>query len=368
MERSEEKETIRTDLAVEAKDMVEADPENTEDQPKNQGVAVEHEDVDGIDLVHVTIDPEAEERMGKKAGHYVTFEAQGIRDKNTELQRKLIRTFSGTIADYFEKKGIQPDHSCLIIGLGNRDVTPDALGPKTVEEIMVTRHLFKEAPEHVEEGYRPVSAMAPGVMGVTGMETSDIIEALVERARPDFVIAIDALASRSLERVNATIQVSDAGIHPGAGVQNERKQVNEETLGVPVIAIGIPTVVDAVSITSDTIDFLIKHIGKEMSEGDAPGRNLAPAGLTFGEKPELSEEHIPQAENRQAVLGLVGGLDEEEKRQLIREVLGPLGHNLMVTPKEVDTFMSDMAHVLAQGLNAALHEAVTPESAGAYTR
>ena len=130
--------------------------------------------------------------------------------------------------------------------------------------------MFQLQPESVEEGFRPVSAIRPGVMGITGIETSDVIYGIIEKTKPDFVIAIDALAARSIERVNSTIQISDTGIHPGSGVGNKRKELSKETLGIPVIAIGVPTVVDAVSITSDTIDFILKHFGREMKEGNKP--------------------------------------------------------------------------------------------------
>ena len=141
--------------------------------------------------------------------------------------------------------------------------------------------MFQLQPESVEEGFRPVSAIRPGVMGITGIETSDVIYGIIEKTKPDFVIAIDALAARSIERVNSTIQISDTGIHPGSGVGNKRKELSKETLGIPVIAIGVPTVVDAVSITSDTIDFILKHFGREMKEGNKPSRSLLPAGFTF---------------------------------------------------------------------------------------
>ena len=140
------------------------------------------------------------------------------------------------------------------------------LVPMVCEHLVITRHLFQLEGYHVEDGYREVSALSPGVMGLTGIETSDIIFGVVEKSKPDFVIAIDSLASRSIERVNATIQISDTGIHPGSGVGNKRKEISKDTLGVPVISIGVPTVVDAVTITSDTIDFLLKHFGREMNE------------------------------------------------------------------------------------------------------
>lgn len=172
--------------------------------------------------------------------------------------------FAKEFSYFLEEVGVTKEASCLIVGLGNWNVTPDALGPIVVENVLVTRHLFQLQPESVEEGFRPVSAIRPGVMGITGIETSDVIYGIIEKTKPDFVIAIDALAARSIERVNSTIQISDTGIHPGSGVGNKRKELSKETLGIPVIAIGVPTVVDAVSITSDTIDFILKHFGREM--------------------------------------------------------------------------------------------------------
>lgn len=233
------------------------------------------------------------------------------------------------------------------------------------ENLLVTRHLFRLQPENVQEGYRPVSALAPGVMGLTGIETSDIIQGVIKESKPDFVIAVDALAARAVERVNTTIQFSDTGIHPGSGVGNKRKELSKETLGIPVIAIGVPTVVDAVTITSDTVDYILKHFGREMKD-DSPSRSLVPAGMNFGKKKVLTDEDLPGEKERQSFLGIVGTLDENEKRQLIHEVLSPLGHNLMVTPKEIDTFIDDMANVLANGLNTALHEKVSQDNKGSY--
>ncbi|BBP90856.1 hypothetical protein BsIDN1_44740 [Bacillus safensis] len=153
----------------------------------------------------------------------------------------------------------------------------------------MTRHLFELQPENVQEGYRPVSSLSPGVMGLTGIETSDIIQGVIERSKPDFVIAVDALAARAVERVNTTIQISDTGIHPGSGVGNKRKELSKETLGIPVIAIGVPTVVDAVTIASDTIDYVLKHFGRELKMIDHPAL-LCRLVLTFGKKKTLTKK------------------------------------------------------------------------------
>lgn len=364
-----EKFQIRTDLALEAREMVLEEDKKTNKEAKDvNGVFIEEETIDGVKITNIKVDEEGAKRLNKKAGHYLTFEAQGIRKKDTELQEQLEKVFAKKFQSFLQKVGIKKEDSCLIVGLGNWNVTPDALGPLTVEEILVTRHLFNLAPEEVQDGFRSVSAIIPGVMGTTGIETSDVIYGIIEKVKPDFVIAIDALASRSIERVNSTIQISDTGIHPGSGVGNKRKELSKDVLGIPVIAIGIPTVVDAVSITSDAMDFVLKHFGREMKEASRPSRRLAPAGMSFGEKRELTEKDMPEADKREHIMGLVGTLQEEEKRRLIAEVLSPLGHNLIVTPKEVDVFIEDMAHVLAQGLNAALHEQIDQVNVGAYTK
>ncbi|USK57613.1 GPR endopeptidase [Cytobacillus solani] len=363
---------IRTDLAIEAREMAIADQQkhvhDQEDLSQIEGVIIKEKEEEDIKISFVEVTKKGAAAIGKKEGRYLTLEAVGIRQQDTVMQQKVAKIFAEEFSQFLKQLGIRDDASCLVVGLGNWNVTPDALGPQVCENLLVTRHLYQLQPESVEEGYRPVSAIAPGVMGLTGIETSDIIFGIVEKTKPDFVIAIDALASRSIERVNSTIQISDTGIHPGSGVGNKRKEISKETLGIPVVAIGVPTVVDAVSITSDTIDFILKHFGKELKEGDRPSRALAPAGMTFGKRKKLTEEDLPEEEHRKTFLGMIGTLPEDEKRKLIYEVLSPIGHNLMVTPKEVDVFIEDMANLIANGLNAALHSNVKQENAGFYTR
>lgn len=362
---------VRTDLAIEEHEMLVQERETKanvkESEGAIEGVIIKEREDGGVKITSVEITEEGAEKMGKKKGQYLTLETVGIRNQDTELQEEVERVFAKEFHHFLEGIGVTKEMSCLIVGLGNRNVTPDALGPLVTENLVITRHLFKIEPESVEEGFRSVSALTPGVMGVTGIETSDIIDGVIKKVNPDFVVAIDALAARSLERVNATIQIADSGIHPGSGVGNKRKELSYETLGIPVIAIGIPTVVDAVSITSDTIDFILKHLGREQSEQGKPSKSLVPVGMTFGEKRTLTDEDLPSEQERQTYMGVVGTLEEEEKRRLIHEVLSPLGHNLMVTPKEVDSFIGSMANVLAGGLNAALHEKIDQENFGSYT-
>lgn len=365
--------SIRTDLAIEATEMALAQKavgtvEQEENLSQIEGVIIKEKEVNDIKISLVEVSGEAESQLGKKAGRYLTIEVQGIREQDTPLQQKVEEIFANEFSHFLEGIGINKNDSCLVVGLGNWNVTPDALGPIVCENLLVTRHLFQLQPENIEEGYRSVSALSPGVMGLTGIETSDIIFGVVEKTKPDFVIAIDALAARSIERVNSTIQISDTGIHPGSGVGNKRKELSKETLGIPVIAIGVPTVVDAVSITSDTIDFILKHFGKEIREGNRPSRALAPAGMRFGERKKLTDEDLPEEKQRKTFMGIVGTLSDDEKRKLIYEVLSPLGHNLMVTPKEVDVFIEDMANLIASGLNASLHHTVNQGNTGFYTR
>ncbi|MEK3890666.1 GPR endopeptidase [Bacillus sp. FSL K6-3431] len=363
---------VRTDLASESFEMalaqLDAKQKGKKVHKEIEGVIFKEKMVGDIKISSTEITEEGANRLGKKQGNYITMEVQGIRAQDSVVQQKVQEVFSQEFSAFLQKCQIPKTASCLIVGLGNWNVTPDALGPLVCENLIVTRHLFELDPDNVDDGYRSVSAISPGVMGITGIETSDIIFGVVRNSKPDFIIAIDALASRSIERVNSTIQISDTGIHPGSGVGNKRKEISKETLGVPVISLGVPTVVDAVTITSDTIDFLLKHFGKELGESGRPSRSLAPAGLTFGEKRMLTDEDLPEEKERKTFLGIVGTLEEEEKRKLIHEVLSPLGHNLMVTPKEVDVFIEDMANLLAAGLNAALHSSVDKSDTGFKTR
>ncbi|WP_077327084.1 GPR endopeptidase [Virgibacillus siamensis] len=355
---------VRTDLAVEAKEMY-VEKEKKEQEIK--GVTVNEREEENIRISNVDVDENGSKLIGKKPGTYITIYADGVKRQDTKRQESAAKVLAKELENLIAKQDIPDGATGLVVGLGNWNVTPDALGPMTVEKVLVTSHLFKMDHESVSEGYRSVAAVTPGVMGVTGMETSDIIFGIVEKLNPDFVIAVDALASRSIERVNETIQLADSGIHPGSGVGNKRKELSKETLGIPVFSIGVPTVVDAVTITSDTIDYMLKHFGREWREKDEPSKSLSPASMTFGEK-KFTEEDLPDESQRKTFMGIVGGLTEEDKRSLIKEVLTPIGHNLMVTPKEVDGFMKDMATLVATGLNAAMHEKVTVENFASYTR
>jgi spore protease len=359
--------SIRTDLALEAHQLV----TERSGVPQIPGVNMETTERDGVRMTKVDVlNEEGSRQIGKLPGKYLTLEVPGLRRKDTDLQNEVAKSFAMAFHNFLKEMGIHSKAKALVVGLGNWNVTPDALGPIVVENLLVTRHLFELMPDQIEDGYRPVSALSPGVLGITGIETSEIVFGVVEKTKPDFVIAVDALASRALERVNTTIQISDTGINPGSGVGNKRKPLTKDSLGIPVIAIGVPTVVDAVSIVSDTIDYVLSHMGRELnqSKNPAPAQKLTPSGFALPGTPKaFTSEDRPTDEGKRVIMGLVGVLPEQEKRQLIREVLQPLGHNLIVTPKEVDEFVEDMGNIIANGLNAALHEAVDMTNVSAYT-
>lgn len=356
--------TVRTDLAIEAKDMYVEKEEATKDVP---GVKASDHVYEGVKVSHIEISASGEKTLNKKPGSYITIFADGVKKQDTKMQTSAAKVLAKEIEKLLKKNNVDKDSKGLIVGLGNWNVTPDALGPMTVEKVVVTNHLFELQYETVANGYRPVAAISPGVMGVTGMETSDIILSIIEKFKPSFAIVIDALASRSIERINETIQITDTGIHPGSGVGNKRKELSKESLGIPVIAIGVPTVVDAVTIASDTLDYLLKHMGREWSEKDKPKRALLPSIMPIKHE-NLSEVDMPDEAKRNTFLGLVGTLSEFEKRTLLEEVLTPMGRNLIVTPKEIDGFMADMAHLVAEGINASLHEKIAVEGDAHYTR
>lgn len=333
---------LRTDLVLEI----------LEDK-NEQGYSIYKKREQGISVTEVMIKKENETIKGKKPGKYITIEFEDVTDhKNKEALEKI---FTKELKQILDGLNIKKEDRCLIVGLGNRNSTPDALGPITISNILVTNHLFLYG--EVEEGFRPVSTFIPGVTGETGIETSELLESVVKYLKPDFVIVIDALASRSIERVGHTIQITDTGIHPGSGVGNKRKEISKEIFGIPVISIGVPTVVDAVTICSDTIGYLYRHFSYVKQNMDHPSSKLIPAGSVNYLKEEVKEEPL----EKEKWLGLLGTLTEEETKQLIFEVLTPIGYNLMVTPKEIDFMISNLGLLLGSGINHALHEKVDDE-------
>ncbi|MBE5949690.1 MAG: GPR endopeptidase [Lachnospiraceae bacterium] len=301
---------IRTDLALEVREDIEKKGEEL------KGVRVSEEERYGGEIRITTVSIETEEAartMRKEKGKYLTIEVPFVRWEGEEEQELV----AGVVADYIRKVlGKEERKSVLVVGLGNRDVTPDALGPQIIDNLCVNRHL-------IGDGRRQnmISAVAPGVMAQTGIETAVLVKGIVAETKPTAVIALDALAARNIHRLNTTIQLSDAGISPGSGVGNHRHALNKGSLGVPVIAIGIPTVVDAATIVNDTMNRLVEAINSY--EGD-----------TFCGGYEM--------------------LTEEERRMLVYELFTPEWRGMFVTPKNVDETINNMSITLAKAICYAL--------------
>ena len=308
--------SIRTDLAIEAKQAY-----TEENKRELDGVRVDEENDGDIKVTTVTIESdEAGKELGKPKGHYITKDFPEFTSYDGECMNELSMVVGKVLkrlADVTEEKLV------LVVGLGNWNVTPDALGPKVVEKIMVTRHIKQIMPDALESHVRSVCALAPGVLGITGIETGEIVKAVVEKVKPDLVICIDALGSRKLDRVNRTIQIGDTGISPGAGVGNNRMQINEKSLGVKVLAVGVPTVVDAATIANDTIDMVLDDL-------------------------------VGKVERGKEFYSMLQKVDKNEKQMLIREILTPFVGELIVTPKDIDTIIESLAKIIADGINIAV--------------
>ncbi len=307
---------FRTDLALERRDLY-----RKANNVANEINGLETEEEQIGETIKVTrvkvLNQEGEQAIGKKQGNYITIDIKDLKiageediQKASEAVTKELKTLIGNL--------IQPQEDILVVGLGNLYVTPDALGPKVIQDIDITRHLLTYMPEVLEQGTRPVSAVSPGVLGTTGIETVEILKGIVDNVHPKLIIVIDALASRSIERISSTVQIADTGIVPGAGVGNQRKELTVDTLGIPVIAIGVPTVVEAATIAADSLNLFIQRLQEEAH----------------------SNEFLNQ-------------LQEEDKYQMIKEVLQPADYNFIVTPKEIDDLIENMSSVVARGINFA---------------
>ena len=308
---------FRTDLASERRDIYQK-VQGTEGELN--GIESQKEQINeklSVERVKIT-NEEGEKAIGKPKGIYTTIDIKNLKIAQEEEINKasevLAKELGDIISMHIDKQG-----EILVVGLGNESVTPDALGPKTINEIEVTRHFINYMPQYVKEGTRMVSAISPGVLGTTGIETVEILKGVVQNINPKLVIVIDALASRSIERISSTIQISDTGIVPGAGVGNTRKEISQETLGVPVIAIGIPTVVELATLVSEGIDIFIERL-QEKAE---------------------SNEYL----NR---------LQQNDKYEEVKEALNIGEYNMIVTPKEIDGLIENMKEIVAQGINLAM--------------
>lgn len=317
-----EKYNIRTDLALEEKERFESD------QVEVQGVVLEEEYDKEREIRVTTVRIETEngaKTMGKPVGTYLTIEAPNLSSPDEEIHREVSEELAKYLTEVMKKIIPESEHDkeVLVIGLGNRQATPDALGPYVADNLNVTRHIVKEYGKYaaLEEMNCVVSAIVPGVMAQTGMETAEIIKGVVRETKPDLLIVIDALAARNSRRLNRTIQIADTGINPGSGVGNYRNAITKETIGVPVIAIGVPTVVDAVTIVSDTMENLLSAL--ETSE------SLKGVGL------------------------VLGGYSEAEKYELIKELIAPNLNSMFMTPKDIDETVKRLSYTISEGLNLA---------------
>ena len=306
---------------------------------------------DSIKVTTVSIDEDLSSKLNKKQGDYVTIEFSDI--TNHEDRKELEKTLVNEIRKMLNGTDISSDATCLIVGLGNKSSTADSLGPKVVDRVLVTRHLFV-LNTNVKEGIREVSAISPGVMATTGIETFDIITSIVKKTKPQFLIVVDALASSSIDRINKTIQLTNTGIHPGSGVGNNRKELSFETINIPVIATGVPTVVESTIIVNDTIDYLFKHISYIK-------KNYTMNKLVFTHNKnylkDVNEEDLSKNEKKE-ISGMLGELDDNDKKALIEEVLTSLDYNLIVTPKEIDFLIDNLSKVIAKSIDKALHDAI----------
>lgn len=310
---------IRTDLALEARESCEA--ENI----KIRGVKVEEESDKEREIYTTTVIVESEngaKALGKPVGTYITIEAPNMSASDEDYHREI----SEELAKHLRRLIGDRSRSILVVGLGNREVTPDALGPDVVNNLYITRHIIKEYGRMIGnlETVGEISAIVPGVMAQTGMETLEIIKGVVGESRPEIVIVIDALAARSTKRLNRTIQITDTGINPGSGVGNHRNAINQETLGVPVIAVGVPTVVDAATIVNDTMEELVAEMDRTAA--------------------------------MQQLGGTLGTLNQAEKHQMIRELISPHLNTMFVTPKDIDETVKYLSFTISEGLNMAFAE------------
>ncbi len=308
---------VRTDLALEEQEKIQ------EGKGEVKGVSFLEETLaEGLVISTVVIETEnGAKQMNKPKGTYITIEAEEMAEEDEGYHREISEQLAKVIKRLIPKK--KEDYEVLVVGLGNREVTPDSLGPRVVDNLFITRHVIKEYGKYAfgREKIPHISSIVPGVMAQTGMESLEIIHGIIKETKPDFIIVIDALAARSTRRLNRTIQVTDTGINPGSGVGNHRHGLDEKSLGIPVISIGVPTVVDAATIVNDTMSNLIMA----MSQSD----HLKTIGASLDK------------------------LNDAEKYELIRELLSPHLNAMFVTPKDIDESVKRLSFTISEALNIA---------------
>nr|WP_294492218.1 GPR endopeptidase [uncultured Mediterraneibacter sp.] len=318
--------SVRTDLALEEKERFESD------DVEIQGVVLE-EDYDEEQEIRVTrVEIKTEngaKAMGKPVGTYLTLETPNLAIPDEETHMNIAERLCGYIRELIEKNNRdgKKDLSILVVGLGNRDVTPDALGPCVADHLSVTRHIVKEYGKYAMgmDHANMISAVVPGVMGQTGMESTEIVRGIVRETSPDIIIAVDALAARNSRRLNRTVQIADTGIHPGSGIGNRRMGLTKEALGVPVIGIGVPTVVDAATIVNDTMENLIVS--------------------------------LENSESFNGVGKVLRTYNAGEKYEFVRELIAPHLNGMFVTPKDVDEMVHQISHTISEAINMLLDHA-----------
>lgn len=307
---------FRTDMAVERNEIYKKQNSLAEEI---DGIENANKIIKDIEISKVKITNEnGANALGKPVGNYITLDVKEIKNADEERIEEIAEIMADELRTVIGEHVSDTD-DILVVGLGNRYVTPDALGPKVVPEIEVTRHILEYMPKIMPEDTRPVSAISPGVLGITGIETMEILNGIVQNIKPKMLIIIDALATRKLERISSSIQIADTGIVPGAGVNNARKEISINTLGIPVIAIGIPTVLDLATITNDCINIFIENLQQK-----------AMSNSTLNE------------------------LKEKDNYEEIKEALIPKDYNMIVTPKEIDKLIDNMSEIVARGINKSM--------------
>jgi len=311
----------RTDLAVEAHEILKED--------KINGIEIFEQDLKDIFITKVNIkEQSAAEKLNKSIGSYITIDCVNLRDNIVEYRERVIKILAENISQLVDNRKFE---NTLIVGLGNWNVTPDALGPKVVSKVLVTRHIKNILPEELKNSVRAVSAISPGVLGLTGLETFEIIKGLCEKTKPDLIILVDALAARNASRINSTIQVSNTGITPGMGMGNKRVALDKSSLETEIISLGVPTVIDAATLVNDTMDKILSTM----------------------------ESAVKNSEHARDFYAMLNELDTHEKYNLIKQILDPYEQNMFVTPKEVDEVIERLSNIISNAINIFLHDEIT---------
>lgn len=316
---------LSLDLALEAHDLLRGDHGGEIPGVK---LTEEHEPLATIKTVTI-LNQQGSRIMQKPIGTYITISSEHFTFNHRSVHQQLAALIAKQLQQVIKLQDL--NQTVLVVGLGNWKSTPDSLGPRLVNKMMATRHLHGNVPKEVVEGVRPVCTLAPGVLGLTGIETAEIIKGVVDKVKPALIVAFDALAAGDASRIGTTIQISNTGINPGSGVGNQRPGVNQQTMGVPVIAVGIPTVVKAKIIAHNVLEAFLHELNN---------------------RPQLQQ--------------LVKALPEPLLHSIINNILQPYQNNLEVTPKEIDDLIHNCASILADSLTQVLHPDMNEDFANCF--